>query len=63
MHESQGDARAERERARDSARSSADAAPSSQSTGPPASGIDDALLQSVVWLTRHHGRTRHDEAN
>ena len=38
--------------------SSADAAPSSQSTGPPASGIDDALLQSVVWLTRHHGRER-----
>jgi len=24
----------------------------------PPSSIDDALLQSVVWLTRHHGRER-----
>ena len=35
-----------------------DAAPSNPSTGPPPSGIDDALLHSVVWLTRHHGRER-----
>ncbi len=35
-----------------------DAAPSHPSTGPPPSGIDDALLHSVVWLTRHHGRER-----
>ena len=34
-----------------------DAAPSNPSTGPP-SGIDDALLHAVVWLTRHHGRER-----
>ena len=35
-----------------------DAAPSHPSTGPPPSGIADALLHSVVWLTRHHGRER-----
>ena len=34
-----------------------DAAPSNPSTGPP-SGIDDALLHAVIWLSRHHGRER-----
>ncbi len=34
------------------------AAANHPSTGPPPSGIDDALLHSVVWLTRHHGRER-----
>ena len=29
---------------------------------PPSSGIDDALLHSVVWLTRHHGRERSAES-
>ncbi len=33
------------------------AAPPDPSTGAP-SGIDDALLHAVVWLTRHHGRER-----
>ncbi|MFZ2650912.1 MAG: type I secretion system permease/ATPase, partial [Burkholderiaceae bacterium] len=33
------------------------APPDPTSTGPP-SGIDDALLHCVVWLTRHHGRER-----
>ena len=31
-------------------------------TGPPPSGIDDALLHSVVWLTRHHGQERSAES-
>ena len=30
--------------------------------GLPPSGIDDALLHSVVWLTRHHGRERSAES-
>ncbi len=29
---------------------------------PPTSAIDDALLHSVVWLTRHHGRERSAES-
>jgi ATP-binding cassette, subfamily C, bacterial LapB len=36
--------------------------PPNPSTGPPPSGIDDALLHSVVWLTRHHGRERSAES-
>ncbi len=40
------------------ARDAAPASPTHPSTGPPPSGIDDALLHSVVWLTRHHGRER-----
>ena len=40
------------------ARDAVPASPTHPSTGPPPSGIDDALLHSVVWLTRHHGRER-----
>ena len=49
----------------DTAQTAPQAPPPNQSTGPtgPASsGIDDALLHSVVWLTRHHGRERSAES-
>ena len=37
-------------------------APPEPSAGPPPSGIDDALLHALVWLTRHHGRERSVES-
>ena len=40
------------------AQDAAASSPTTPSTDPPPSGIADALLHSVVWLTRHHGRER-----
>ena len=42
--------------------STSDAPHPAAAPAPPASGIDDALLHSVVWLTRHHGRERSAES-